>query len=76
MSDWREKLADLPVPHTFREVILLVLDMAEEDAAALEEVPPNTSARSEFRERTGYDLYDLTRTLAKNVPTLPKVSGS
>lgn len=59
MSDWRDKLSDPPKPHSLVEMMQLVLEMAAEDAAALEETPPNTSARSDFRDRTGYDLYEI-----------------
>lgn len=61
--DWRSKVSDPPVPHTLPELMLLVLDMAEEDADALEENPPNTSSRTDFEALAGYDLYEELRKL-------------
>ena len=60
--DWREKLSDPPVPHTLPELMLLALDMADEDAD-LHEGCSDYSNRQEFRERTGYDLYEELRKL-------------
>lgn len=73
MTTWRDKLSDPPTVHTFREVLLLVLDMAEEDAATLEG-DQGMSARREFRDRADYDLYDLTRQLTEAIPALPPVA--
>lgn len=61
-GDWRNRLSDPPRPRTLPELMLLVLDVAEEDArAVLEE--HNGSARNDFEALTGYDLYDQLRDL-------------
>lgn len=58
VSNWRERLSKPQKPRTLPEMMTLALEMAVEDAAALQETPPNSSARREFFELAGFDLYD------------------
>lgn len=80
MSDWRDRLSRPQKPRTLPEMMLLALDMAAEDAVALEETPPNSSARREFFELAGFDLYerigDILRSIApeeRGDPIVPHV---
>lgn len=70
MSDWRTRLSDPPKPHTLPELMMMVLDMASEDAATAEaDYSPSAeylSARAEFKARVGYDLYDELRSLLRS----------
>lgn len=72
MTDWRTHLSDPPKPHSLRDLVLLILDMAEADADALGTQEPGMSARHEFEVRVGYDIYDFTREIMEAFPALPK----
>nr|WP_146077569.1 hypothetical protein [Clavibacter michiganensis] len=63
-GDWRDRLSNPPQPHTLPELMLLVLDLANHDAAHIANTPgPQVSARDEFEALAGYDLYDQLRDL-------------
>lgn len=62
-GDWRNRLSDPPRPRTLPELMLLALDIAQEDADALQDGTVENSARSDFRALAGYDLYEQLRDL-------------
>jgi hypothetical protein len=57
-DDWRDLLADPPVPRTFAELMRMIILMAVEDSQAAEmDYEGGKSARRQFQERVGYDIY-------------------
>lgn len=56
-------------PRTFPEILLLVLDAAEEDARMLD-YDGRGSAREIIAEATGQDIYGLVRTILETMSTM------
>lgn len=61
-QDWRELLSDPPKPRTFAELMRMIILMAVEDSETAEaDYSPavkHLSARAEFKDRVGYDIYE------------------
>lgn len=78
--NWREFLSDPPRPHNLIEIMQTIILMAMEDAGDIRG-EFGSSARSEFQDKVGYDLYDealrlldapiFRATDADGEPTLP-----
>lgn len=68
MTDWRTRLSDPPEPKTLPELMMMALDLASEDAEELRWrlEGKGSTARDEFLERVGYDLYDELRSLLRS----------
>lgn len=69
---WRAHLSDPPVPHTLVDLMLLVLDIAAEDAATVYLEANQGSARSEAAEAIGYDVYDAARVVLEAMAGMPR----
>lgn len=55
-DNWRDLLSDPPQPRNFAEMMKMIILMAAEDSRTQD----GPSARDEFQERVGYDIYEET----------------